>query len=356
MDGSNKKYYNRETSIPYSCDGDIIKEAKILSLSKINDKNNEPLDKGQLPEGAKLLAVGLTLDDFDVPALKSEKPNVVFVSHCCPESGKTLVQLLDAFPTIEWVHSRSAGVDYLQSKGLTAARHITVTNAKGCYSSTLAEYTVMACAYFAKDLPKLMRQKNNKDWNKYEVLEMRGATLGVVGYGDIGQAASRLAKAFGMKVIALRRNPTLSEGCSICDKVYGVNQLNTLMSESDYVLVAAPLTDETRGLISEEAIAHAKKDAVLINVGRGPIINEDAMIEALKSRKLKGAGLDVTTLEPLPKSSPLWDLDNVLLSPHNMDMTATFLRESTEFFVNENLKRFVHGEELLNPVDKAAGY
>eukprot|EP00525_Craspedostauros_australis_P006404 CAMPEP_0198123074 /NCGR_PEP_ID=MMETSP1442-20131203/36600_1 /TAXON_ID= /ORGANISM="Craspedostauros australis, Strain CCMP3328" /LENGTH=215 /DNA_ID=CAMNT_0043782225 /DNA_START=21 /DNA_END=668 /DNA_ORIENTATION=+ len=215
---------------------------------------------------------------------------------------------------------------------------------------------MMACSYFAKDLPRLLRQKSAKNWEKYNVLELRGATMGIIGYGDIGRACAILAKAYGMKVVALRRKPKLSMFDPYCDQVYGNEDISKLMEESDYVVVAAPLTEATKGLVSRDVLSHAKKDAVIINVGRGPIIDEAALIDALQSGSLKGAGLDVTAIEPLPADSPLWELDNVLLSPHSMDNTATFELESTEFFVNENLPRFVRGMDLLNPVDKSAGY
>ena len=190
------------------------------------------------------------------------------------------------------------------------------------------------------------------------MLELRHKTLGVVGYGDIGRACAKLAHVYGMRVVALRRNPDLCQGDPLCDKVIPstTEALNELMSESDYILVSAPLTDDTRGLIGREQFGHAKDQAVFINLGRGPVVDEDALIGALKSGKLKGAALDVFTEEPLPERSELWELDNVLISPHNMDQTATFMHEATEFFVHENIPRFVRGEELLNHVDKVAGY
>jgi len=213
----------------------------------------------------------------------------------------------------------------------------------------------MACSYFAKNVPRLERQKAAKLWEKYSVLELRGATLGVIGYGDIGRACAKLAQSYGMRVVALRRNPTPDP---LCDKVYSNTRenLNKLMGESDYILCSAPLTEETRGMIDKEAFEHAKEDAVFINVGRGPIVDENALIEALKNGKLKGAALDVFETEPLAESSELWNLPNVLISPHNMDQTDTFMHEATQFFVEENLPRFVRGETLLNPVDPAAGY
>ena len=351
-DKTNTLYWNRETCKPTTYDEPIIKEARILALCDPSDVYNELLYKGPLPEGAKLVKVGSSLDDFTDSTIIEQSPNVIFVSH--PKAREPLVQLLHQFPSVEWVHTRSAGVDFIASDGLFSSS-VQLTNAKGMFSSTLAEYCMMACSYFAKDLPRLMQQKSECNWVQYPVLELRGATLGVVGYGDIGRASSKLAKAYGMTVLGLKRN-VANFNDEYCDKIYDMNGLDELISKSDYILVSTPLTDQTRGLISKQVLAKCKPSAVVINVGRGPIIDEEALIEALQERTIKGAGLDVMTVEPLPKDSPLWKLDNVLLSPHNMDMTLTFMKESTEFFIEENLPRFVRGKQLLNPVDKTAGY
>jgi phosphoglycerate dehydrogenase-like enzyme len=233
------------------------------------------------------------------------------------KARKPLVDILEALPSIEWVHTRSAGIDSVASDGLAKAENIYMTNAKGQFSSTLAEYTMMACAYFAKDLPRLLRQTKAKNWEKYSVLELRGATMGIVGYGDIGRAVAKLARVYGMKIVALRRNPDKTKEDPICDVVYGndKNSLNKLFAESDYILCSAPLTPETKGMITKEQFDNAKENAVFINVGRGPIVDQDALIDALKDGRLKGAGLDVFATEPLPVDSELWNLENVLMSP-----------------------------------------
>jgi phosphoglycerate dehydrogenase-like enzyme len=182
--------------------------------------------------------------------------------------------------------------------------------------------------------------------------------MGIVGYGDIGRSCAKLATIYGMRVVALRRHPYLSKFDPLCDVVYGTDKasLNELMSVSDYIVCSAPSTVETRGMVSADAFANVKKNAVFINLGRGPVVDEGALINALKTGQLKGAALDVFEEEPLPADNELWTLDNVLVSPHNMDQTAYFMHEATEFFVNENLPRFICGEELLNPVDVEAGY
>lgn len=193
---------------------------------------------------------------------------------------------MTALPSIEWVHARSAGIDFITSPTLSKTR-ATVTNAKGTFSSTLAEYTLMACSYYAKNIPRLAQQKTDKNWEKYSVLELRGATLGIIGYGDIGRACARLANAYGMNVVALRRTPTPD---ALCTAVYANTRENLykLMSESDYILCSAPLTEETKGMINAQAFQHAKKASVFLNVGRGPIVDENALIDALKNGNLKG--------------------------------------------------------------------
>lgn len=175
---------------------------------------------------------------------------------------------------------------------------------------------------------------------------------------ETGKSCATLAKVYGMKVVALRRRPAMSVNDPLCDVMYGTGKasLNKLMSESDYIVCSAPSTIETRGMVDASAFDAVKQDAVFINLGRGPVVDEEALINALKHGKLKGAALDVFSEEPLPESSPLWDLDNILISPHNMDQTSTFMHEAAEFFVYENLPRFMCGRDLLNPVDKVAGY
>ena len=343
------KYWNREE---YAKKGkydylikispeSILQEAKILNLSDPADDANEAL-LNSLPFGSKLLCSGTTLADFDEYrpggekfTLEQETPNVIFVSPSCPKARIQLPLLLAAFPSIRWVHVRSAGIDFVVSEELSElheslikeGKELVMTNAKGQFSSSLAEYTMMACSYFAKDLPRLLKQQKAKDWNKYDVEELRGKTLGIVGYGDIGRACAKLAHVYGMKIVALRRNPKLSVSDPLCSVVYGTDKasLNQLMSESDYIVCSAPSTVETRGMVNADAFNAVKENAVFINLGRGPVVDEDALIEALKNGKLKGAALDVFKEEPLPKENELWSLENVLLSPHNMDQTNTFM-------------------------------
>lgn len=362
------KYWNRENSkhgeASYVLDmspESIQREARILCLADVDDDPSKPLtdSKRKLPFGSRLLHVGTQPADFP-DALVDENPNVLFVSPSCPHARLQLPLILHKFPTIEWIHVRSAGIDFLESDELPGVtkKGIVMTNAKGQFSSSLAEYVMMACSYFAKDIPRLLQQKGAKVWHDFDIEELRGKTMGIVGYGDIGRATAKLASVYGMRVVALRRNPTKSEHDPVCDEVFGTGKLalQKLMSVSDYVVCSAPSTVETRGMVDADAFRASKKNQVFMNLGRGPVVDEDALIASLKDGTLKGAALDVFSIEPLPADHELWDIENVLISPHNMDKTTTFMHEATEFFINENLPRFILGDELLNPVDATEGY
>ena len=248
----------------------------------------------------------------------------------------------------------SAGVENVLFPALIESE-IPLTNARGVFKRSLAEFVVTSVLYFAKDIGRMNRNKREEKWEPFTVDEIEGATVGIVGYGEIGKAAAEKCHALGMRVIATRRRGHLSEKDPILDKAYPVEQRAELMAEADYVVVATPNTPETLNLIGEAEIAAMKPTGVIINVGRGPVISEEALIRALQEGRIKGAGLDVFTVEPLPAGNPLWKLENVLISPHTADNTRTWLEDAMRLFV-ANFKRFQDGQPLLNVVDKRAGY
>lgn len=257
-------------------------------------------------------------------------------------------------PFVTWVHSITAGVDHLLCPALIDS-DITLSNAKGVYAHSLAEYVITACMYFAKDIPRLIQQKVDKNYNRFFVSELKGRTMGIVGYGNIGQTCARMAKTMGMKVIALRKNPHFSISDPFVDDCVGVSGLKYIMEQSDYLLVVMALTNETKKFISRDALKHAKKSMVLINIGRGALVDEAALVDALHSGAIAGAALDVFTVEPLPESSPLWTAPNLLLSPHNADWTRDGRHSSVRYFT-ECVKKFINNEDLDCIVDKKAGY
>jgi phosphoglycerate dehydrogenase-like enzyme len=184
--------------------------------------------------------------------------------------------------------------------------------------------------------------------------EVAGATLGLVGLGSIGRNVAKRAAALGMQVLSVREHAN-SEKPEFVGEVLPSSKLNEMLGRADYVVLAAPVTAATRGMIGREQISRMKPEGYLINVGRGPLVDEPALIEALRERKIAGAALDVFDQEPLPSDSPLWDLDNVLITPHTAGMTTKLWERHYTLF-SENLRRFIKGEPLLAVVDKKQGY
>jgi len=258
-------------------------------------------------------------------------------------------------PAVRWVHSRSAGLERTLFPELIAS-DVIMTNGSGVFSPSLGEFALGAILYFAKDFRRMIRNQMAGVWEPFDVLPIAGQTVGIVGYGDIGRAVATRVRAMEMKVLAVKRHvPAKSNSDPLADQIYGPDYLIEMLSRCDYVVVAAPLNAETLGLIGEAEFAAMKPSAVIINVGRGPVIDEHAMIKALSEHKIKGAALDVFDEEPLPKGHPFYRLENVLLSPHCADHTPDWLDNAMRFFIAQ-FERFRQGEPLLNVVDKKLGY
>jgi phosphoglycerate dehydrogenase-like enzyme len=258
-------------------------------------------------------------------------------------------------PNVEWVHSRSAGLDGLLSPELVESP-VRLTNGRGVYSESLGEFVVGAILYFAKDLRRMVRNQAAGEWDPFDIVEVRGQTVGIVGYGDIGRAIATRVHALGMRVLAVKRHgPPAHNDDPLAERIYGPEGRLEMISRSDYVVVAAPLTPETLGMMGEAEFAAMKPDAVAINVGRGPVIQEAALVKALSEKRIKGAALDVFDIEPLPQGHPFYKLENVLLSPHCADHTPDWLDQAMRFFLAQ-FERFRKGEPLRNVVDKKLGY
>ncbi len=258
--------------------------------------------------------------------------------------------------SVQWVHSLSAGVEKILIPELVASP-VPVTNARGVFKRPLAEFVVLGMLYFYKDVRRLVESQRKHQWDEFMVDWLPGKIMGVVGYGEIGRECAMLAKALGVKIYATRRKPELSAGDPILDRVFPADQLREMLKEVDVVVAAAPLTPETRHLLGEPEFRVMKPSALVMNVGRGPVIDEAALVRALQEKRLAGAALDVFEEEPLPPDHPFWDMENVLISPHGTDKTREpdWLDLSAQFFV-ENFRRFIAGGPLMNVVDKRAGY
>lgn len=255
---------------------------------------------------------------------------------------------------VRWVHTLSAGVEHVLSPEMISSP-VPLTNGRGVFRRPLAEWAIGAMLYFLYDYRRLVRQQEAGVWADFDIDELGDKVIGIVGYGEIGRAVAKRAKPFGCRILALRRKPENSVGDPMLDRAYAPSQIDEMLASCDFVVAAAPSTPETRGLIGTAQIAALKSSAVVINIGRGPVIDEPSLIAALESKKIRGAALDVFTVEPLPPGHPFYKLDNVLLSPHSADHTAGWRDLAVQCFL-DNFARFAKGEALENVVDKHAGY
>jgi len=258
-------------------------------------------------------------------------------------------------PNVRWVHSRSAGLERTLFPELIE-RPAPLTNGSGVFSPALAEFVLGAILYFAKDFRRMIRNQMAGVWETFDVMPALGQTVGIVGYGDISRAVATSVRPLGMAVLAVKRHVGLSHGADpLVEHMYSPDRRIEMISRCDYVVAAAPLTPETRGMIAEPEFAAMKPTAVVINVGRGPVIREEALVSALSQERIKGAALDVFDHEPLPEGHPFYKLENVLMSPHCADHTPDWLDRAMQFFIAQ-FERFQKGEPLMNVVDKKLGY
>lgn len=262
-------------------------------------------------------------------------------------------------PRLKWVHSSAAGVGGLLTPEMVAS-DVVVTNTRGAHAVVMAEHVIMMMLAMTRRLPAAVKAQKERRWVQREIYEdapvfiMRGRRMGLIGLGAIGSEVARLAVGIGMRVSAVRKHVDAPRPDGV-DRVYPPDQLDRLLAESDVVVLCPPLTRETRGLIGARELKLMKPTALLINVGRGKLIDEAALIEELRRNTIAGAGLDVVAKEPLDPASPLWTLDNVLLTPHVSTARHDFWEAVVDLFA-KNLERFRAGEPLANIVDKRAGY
>jgi len=294
------------------------------------------------------IAVGVMAEAFDRTAPQAD---VILIG----EGGAQLFeQVWRMACRVRWVHTLSAGLDGLLFHDLVESP-VPLTNARGVFSDALAEFAIGAVFFFARDFRRLLRSQTAGIWDPFDIVEVRGRTLGLVGYGDIGRAVASRARALGMHVLAMRRRPELSQEDHEVARVFGTDQKLELFRQSDYVVAVVPLTPQTRGMIGESEFAAMKPDAVLINIGRGPVVDEAALIRVLEQKRIRGAALDVFETEPLPAGHRFYRMDNVLLSPHSADNTRGWKERTMRVFL-ENFDRFRRGELLVNVVNKKLGY
>jgi len=275
-------------------------------------------------------------------------------------------------PRLKWLHCMAAGLDYVLRTGEFDHGKVMLTNTSGAQATMIGEYILMSMLACAHQYHTSIRAQSRHEWIGLGYFfanadSLRGKTVGIIGYGPIGREAARLAQAFGMEVLALKRDPDVyrdprfgmpgvgdPEG-RIPRRWFGPQARAELIALCDFIVVALPLTAETRHFVGVRELAAAKPTACLVNVGRGEVIDQDALVAALVDKRLAVAALDVMVPEPLPKDHPLWDIPNVILTPHSSGPNTGYQQDCCQIFA-ENLRRFVSGRELLNVVDVKRGY
>ncbi len=259
------------------------------------------------------------------------------------EDPRQIAWAVRTAPGLRYVQATFAGAgQQLAAAGLSRDDLVRIqwASSTGVHATPLAEWSIFGILAFTKGLPRLIADQRRRHWDHYPVDELRGSTVLVVGLGSIGREVARLAKAFGMNVVSVRREQ---------------GNLDELLPQADSIVVTLPLTEETRGLIDRSRIERMRRGAIFVNVGRGGVVDEDALVDALRSGHLRGAALDVFTQEPLPPESPLWELDNVIVSPHTSALSRHENERIVELFA-DNLGRYLRGDELRSRIDTSLFY
>jgi D-2-hydroxyacid dehydrogenase (NADP+) len=283
----------------------------------------------------------------DRPAWLAEA-EILFTHHIEPSS-------VGQAPKLRWIQTFGAGVEWLLTPELRARRDLVVTNARGIHAQPIAEHVFGFILMFARRLHHSVVAQTEARWDsglREGLGTLAGSTLGILGFGSIGRKIAEIGRAFGMRIVALRRHAEPERGV---ERVFGPDELATFLGESNYVVNALPLTGSTRNLLGARELRAMRPDAVLINIGRGATIQTDALVDALRERRIAGAALDVTAPEPLPAEHPLWGFDNVVISPHYAGAHPGYADHVSGIFV-DNLRRYLAGQPLTNVVDKEAGY
>lgn len=281
-------------------------------------------------------------------------------------------ELMRRSPNLKWVQLLSAGADHILRGLLGERANVAVTTASDIHSTPIAEYTIGSMLAWAHGFQVTMRAQMRHEWKRNSqfmdsVDSMRGKTLGIIGYGSIGRETARIAQALGMTVLALKRNPNDRSDSGwnppgvgdpdgrIPARWYGPEEREAILRESDFITVTLPMTPLTQRFIGAREIAVMRPHAYIVNVGRGEVIDQDALVEALREKRIGGAGLDVFAREPLEADSPLWDLENVILTPHMSGAFKDYNSACCDLFA-ANLRRYRAGQPLYNFVDRVLGY
>lgn len=329
-----------------------------------------------------LVAMNFSEDILNRLRAVSDRLNIVCYAGQVPPQAYADIEVLYTifnFPTpaeaphLKWIQLHYAGLDTVVNRPIAQQEHIQITSASGIHATPIAEYCIGMMLAFSLQLPKLLRLQAQSKWadrphEAFRPIGLRGQTLGIVGYGSIGRELARIADAMGMTVLATKNNllkpqeeldyiedGTGDPNADIPERLYPPEALGTMVAECDYVVVTVPLTEKTRHMLNADILAQMKPTSVIINIGRGATIDEQALIHALNHNIIAGAALDVFEEEPLPADSPLWQMENVIISPHISGNNTRYVERASRVF-EENLRRYVNHQPLLNQFDRKRGY
>ncbi len=283
-----------------------------------------------------------------------------------------MLPLPEQAPNLRWIQFHSAGIEDHLDAPILHQPNVQATTMSGANAPQVAEHALALMLALGHHINEMLADQNLSKWptqrgERYQPKELMGSTVGIVGYGSIGQRLARLLQSFGVKILASKRD-LLTDGSEsfhvdgqgdaageLVQRMYPGKALGTMLKECDYIVVTVPLTAETRGMLGSKQLDSLKPGALLIDVSRGGVIEQDALIQALQKRQLSGAALDVFPIEPLPADSPLWQMPNVIISPHVAGFSHHYEKRAFELF-KENLRRYIAGEELLNKINLERGY
>jgi phosphoglycerate dehydrogenase-like enzyme len=312
---------------------------------------------GPWPPEKPLAALREAFPGVEIVAVRNRDEVVAAIADADGYFGTLTSDTYRVAKRLRWVQASSAGVEWLPAVPELIESDVIVTNTRGAHAATIGEHTFAMLLTFTRRMRLLDQFKANKAWGRAEaeacVEGLVGKTLGIVGLGNIGRAIAQRASAFDMRVLAV--DVQALEPPPAVSQLFRLDQLHEVLPRLDVLVVSVPLTDRTRGLIGAPELALLRPSAYLLVVSRGGILDEDALIRALRENRLAGAGLDVTATEPLPPESPLWEIDNLIISPHVSAHSVQTMDRMWQI-VEENIGHFIRGEPLVNVVDKRLGY
>lgn len=306
-----------------------------------------------------------SLADRHMKAIKTVAPNSTIISCDLAQSSEHMADIdilvtwgaMDirplylAAPKLKWIHALSAGVENLLFSEMKTNNTL-LTNSRGIHGIPISEHVLAMMLSFTRGLNIFIRQQCKKQWKRSHVEEIHDKTIGIVGLGSIGREIAKKAKGMGMQVIASKQTMTTE---LFVDKLYTPEQLPELLANADFVVVALPLVEETKNLFTLQEFSLMKPSAYFMNISRGAVVKEDDLVSALQQKLIKGAGLDVFEQEPLLETSPLWDMENVIITPHLAALSPNYLDRAIKLFA-DNLSRHIQHKEMLNVIDKSKGY